>query len=131
MNRRTGISAGDQPAAARRSANPRVRPEGSPADAIGVTPTREGLLVGFRVTPSARRTRIAGIYGDRVKVHVSAPPEDGRANAELTSSLASWLGLSPGCVTVHSGNKGRDKLLAFSGIAEPDLRLRLRRLVDG
>lgn len=98
--------------------------------AIGVTSSREGLLVGFRVSPSARRTRVQGVYGERIKVHVSAPPRDDKANAELTSSLARWLELPLDCVRVHSGHKGRDKLLSFSDIAEIDLRKRLERLLE-
>lgn len=108
-----------------------ARPAGKAGSvgAIGVTSSRDGLLVGFRVSPSARRTRVQGVYGERIKVHVSAPPEDDKANTELTVSLARWLELPLDCVRVHSGHKGRDKLLAFSDIAEADLRRRLERLL--
>jgi hypothetical protein len=87
------------------------------------------ILVGFRVSPSARRTRVQGRYGDRIKVQVSAPPEDDRANGELVAAVADWLGLSSGCVAIRSGHKSRDKLLSFKGIDEPRLRVLLGRLV--
>lgn len=104
--------------------------EGRSAERIGVTPSREGLLVGFRVSPSARRTRIQGVYGDRIKVHVSAPPEDDKANVELTAAVAAWLDLSAGCVSVHSGHRTKNKQLAVSGIGEAELRGRLQRLLE-
>jgi len=97
---------------------------------IAVTPSRGGFLVGFRVSPAARRTRVQGVYGDRIKVQVSAPPEDDRANAELTSTVAEWLGLPADCVNILSGHKSRDKVVAFSGIAETELRLRLQRMLE-
>ena len=57
----------------------------SSGDAEGVSPepraihARGGaLLVGVRVMPSAARTEIRGVYGDRLKVAVNAPPRAGR-----------------------------------------------------
>ncbi len=99
-------------------------------ETIDVTPSRRGFLVGFRVSPSARHTRVQGVYGNRIKVQVSASPEDDRANAELTSAVAAWLDLPSDCVNIHSGHKRRDKILAFSGIAETDLRGRLGRMLE-
>ena len=88
------------------------------------------ILVGFRVSPSARKTRILGRYGERIKVQVSAPPEHGKANSELVTAVAEWLGLPPGCVGIRSGHKSQDKLLSFKGIEEARLRELLARLVD-
>lgn len=109
----------------------RVTGEVDLVEAIGVTPSREGFLVGFRVSPSAKRTRVQGVYGDRIKVQVSAPPQDDKANAELVTAVAGWLELPADCVGVHSGHRRRDKLLVFSGIAEADLRGRLQHLLEG
>jgi len=95
---------------------------------VTVRASMDGLLVGFRVSPSARVTRMQGVYGDRLKVRVSAPPEDDRANAELTAALARWLGLPGGCVSVHAGHTMRDKVVSFTGIDEHVLRERLESL---
>lgn len=95
---------------------------------VTVRASADGLLVGFRVSPSARVTRVQGVYGDRLKVQVSAPPEDDRANAELASALARWVGLPGGCVSVHAGHKKKDKIVSFTGIDERVLRERLESL---
>jgi uncharacterized protein (TIGR00251 family) len=88
------------------------------------------ILVGFRVSPSARRTRVQGLYGDRIKIQLSAPPEDDKANRELVTTVARWLGLSADSVTIRSGQKSRDKQLAFRGVDESRLRALLERLLD-
>lgn len=85
--------------------------------------------MGVRVSPNAKRTRILGVYGDRLKVQVAAPPERSRANAELRAALAEWLQLPLDYVVVESGDKSRDKVLAFRGVEEPVLRERLSRLL--
>lgn len=75
--------------------------------------------------PSAARTEVRGVYGDRLKVAVNAPPEGGKANACLVEALAEWLDVRVDEVTVRSGHGGRDKVVAFSGMTEDGLRERL------
>ena len=102
---------------------------GTQAQAVTIQARGESLLVGVRVIPSASRTEIRGIYGDRLKVAVSAPPEGGKANARLTQALATWLRLRLDDVRVESGHGGRDKMVAFSGVDEEELRERLGRVL--
>lgn len=83
------------------------------------------------MSPSAQRTAFRGSYGERIKVSLSAPPEDNRANEELVRVLAVWLGLPREGVKLQSGHTSKDKVVAFSGIAEAELRERLLGLVRG
>ena len=85
--------------------------------------------VGVRVSPSAPRTALRGIYGERLKVSVNALPEDNRANRQLVESLAGWLGVSREKVRVLSGHGSRDKVVAFAGMSEAELRCGLIALL--
>lgn len=98
---------------------------------MAITPGGGGLLLGVRLTPSAPQTAVRGIYGDRLKVSVNAPPEDNRANRQLVRALAEWLGLQRGDVKIEGGYGSRDKVVAFRGIDELELRRRLTGLVRG
>ncbi len=89
-----------------------------------------GLLLGVRVSPSAPRTALRGIYGDRLKISVSAPPEDNRANHLLVEALAGWLGMRREAISIESGHASRDKVVAFTGIGESELRSRLTELLE-
>ncbi len=99
-------------------------PEGPVIRRVG-----DSLLVGFRVSPSAARTAVKGLYGDRVKVAINAPAEDGRANAELVEALARWMGLMRDTIRVKNGQASRDKVLSFEGIEETELASKLAALV--
>jgi len=83
------------------------------------------------VSPSAPRTAVRGVYGERLKVAVNAPPEANRANHQLVEALADWLGLRRDAVRVESGHGSRDKVVAFTGIDEVELRSRLAGLIRG
>lgn len=73
------------------------------------------LLV--HVQPGAKRTRLAGEHGERLKIAVAAPPLDGRANAAVVALLAERLGLPKSALRVAAGEHSRDKRVAVLGCA--------------
>jgi uncharacterized protein (TIGR00251 family) len=74
------------------------------------------------VTPTAPKTALRGLHGERLKVAVAAPPEDNRANKELEEALAGWLGVRRDQVQVCKGHASRDKVVAFTELTEAQLR---------
>lgn len=89
----------------------------------------ESLCVGVRVSPSSPRVELKGLYGERLKVALSAPPEDNRANKQLQEALAEWLGMRREQVEVRAGHASRDKVVAFAGIGEAELKGRVERVL--
>lgn len=87
--------------------------------------------MGVRVSPGARRTEVKGLYSERLKVAVAAPPESGRANEELTAKMAAWLDLPRRSVWVESGQASRDKVLGLQGLSEEAVAARLASLIRG
>lgn len=59
--------------------------------------------------PGAGRTQITGRHGDALKVRVAVPPEHGRANSALATTLADAFGVAAKDVTLVSGEKSRTK----------------------
>ena len=73
----------------------------------------------MHVQPGARRSEVAGLHGDRLKVRIAAPALDGRANAALVAFVAAALGIPKRSVSVAAGERSREKLLAVSGDCDP------------
>jgi uncharacterized protein len=67
------------------------------------------------VVPRARRTEVAGRYGDAIRIKLKAPPVDGAANAELVRFVAECLGVPRAQVTIASGRTARRKTVAVAG----------------
>ena len=67
--------------------------------------------IKFRIIPNARKTELAGEYADAVKIKLSAPPVEGKANAELIKFLSKSLGVSKSSIAFVSGETSKDKLL--------------------
>ena len=60
--------------------------------------------LNVKVVPGARSDRVAGRYGDGIKVQVTAPPEGGKANAAVIRVLAEAMGIKPARVQVLRGH---------------------------
>lgn len=67
--------------------------------------------IKFRIIPNARKTELAGEYANAVKIKLSAPPIEGKANAELIKYLSKSLGVSKSSITFVSGETSKDKML--------------------
>ena len=72
------------------------------------------------------------MYGDKaIKLSVAAPPEKGRANAEVERFLAEALGLAVSQVEVVRGGSGRDKTVLARGASEKQASRALDGLLGG
>ena len=80
--------------------------------------TGTGVTVELRAQPRARRTALA-CSGGALKAQVTAPAEDGRANAAVIDLLAATWKLPKSSFAVTRGATSRDKVLSIAG--EPAL----------
>jgi len=85
----------------------------------------EGALLPVRVQPRARRNEVVGWQGAALRVRVTAPPTDGRANQAVVELLAAVLGLPRASIALVSGAASRDKLLRVERHSLADLHARL------
>lgn len=81
--------------------------------------------IAAHITPRASADHIAGWTGDELRVRVTAPPVDGRANAALVRLLAATLGIAPSRVRVVAGATSRRKLVEVEGLSLAEVRARL------
>jgi uncharacterized protein (TIGR00251 family) len=79
------------------------------------------IVLELHCQPGARRTEVVGAHGNRLKVRLSAPPVEGRANEALVNFLASSFGVPRQNVTLVRGQAGRSKTVRIaSPAARPD-----------
>jgi uncharacterized protein (TIGR00251 family) len=64
-----------------------------------------------RVQPRAKRTELAGDRDGALKLRISSPPVDGKANEECRRFLARLLGVSQSAVEIVAGDSSRDKVI--------------------
>lgn len=82
-------------------------------------------LLHVKAVPGARQDAVAGPLGERLKVRVAAPPEDGRANKAILRLLADRLGVKPAAVTLIRGAAHPEKTISVHGLAAAEVAARL------
>lgn len=82
--------------------------------------------LNIRLTPRSHRDEIRGLRADgALKVCVTAPPVEGRANHALVRLLAERLGVKRSCVEIMTGHSSRDKRVQLAGLSRPEALARL------
>src|SRR3954471_15380835 len=75
------------------------------------------LTVDILVQPRASKAGVGPLVGDRLRVSVTAPPVDGKANAAVIEALAAAFGVRRAAVTIVRGERGRRKTVRIEGAA--------------
>ena len=70
---------------------------------------REGFTLHIHAQPGAKRTEVAGLYGDCIKVRLASPPVDGKANECLIEFLARRLDVKRSQISIARGMSSRRK----------------------
>jgi uncharacterized protein (TIGR00251 family) len=85
----------------------------------------DGCTVAVRVHPGAKRNAIGGIHAGALKVSITAPATDGRANEALIAFVAEWLDLPRGRISLIAGATNRSKTLRITGKSAADVQAAL------
>lgn len=88
----------------------------------------EGCVLPVRAQPGARKAGVKGEQAGMLKLAVTAPPEDGRANEALVELLREILGVKRSQVDLLSGATSREKRFLIRGMTREDLAARLGSL---
>jgi uncharacterized protein (TIGR00251 family) len=96
---------------------------------ITITEHAEGCILPVRAQPGARKTGVLGEQAGALKVAVTAPPEDGRANKALAEALRHALGVKRSQVELLSGAISRDKRFLVRALTRTELEARLTDLL--
>ena len=95
---------------------------------IKLTTSAAGTVVPVKAVPGSSRDRVWGVYGERLKVAVSAAAEKGKANKAIAAVLAKALGIAPRDVRLASGATNPQKEFAVSGLNIQQVREKLSGL---
>ena len=80
------------------------------------------LLLRLHVQPRAAGNELAGLQGDALKLRLTTPPVDGKANKAVIAYLAKFFHLPKSALSIKSGQQSRIKTVVIKGADEQQLR---------
>ncbi len=92
---------------------------------LKITEAEGGVTFAVRVVPRASKNEIAGIHGDALKIRLTAPPVEGRANEALIAFLSQRLGVRRSQVEIVAGATSRRKMIRVVGMLAQEVEEQL------
>ena len=84
-----------------------------------------GTSFAVKIHPRAKQNAITGELGDALKVSLTAPPLEGRANEACIEFFANLLKVPRSSVTIASGEKSRSKVIRVAALSAEEVRKRI------
>jgi hypothetical protein len=84
-----------------------------------------GVTFAIKIQPRARKNVIVGTLGDALKVSLTAPPVDGKANEACIAFFAKLLKVPRSSVTIAAGQTSRNKVIRIAGLSAKEVEARL------
>ena len=92
---------------------------------IPIQESATGISFQVKVHPRAKRDAITGALGDALKLSLTAPPVEGRANEACVEFFARLLKVPRSSITIASGQSSRLKVIRITGITAAEFRAQL------
>jgi uncharacterized protein (TIGR00251 family) len=87
------------------------------------------LLLRLHVQPRAAANALAGLQGDALKLRLTTPPVDGKANKAVIAYLAKFFHLPKSALVIKSGQQSRSKTVCIKGADEQQVRTLLESVL--
>lgn len=96
---------------------------------IPIKETAGGVQFAVRVIPGTSKNEVAGVQEGALKVRLTAPPVEGKANRACIDFLADLLGLRRSSLAIVAGEKSRKKTVTVAGLDRRELETRLEGIL--
>ena len=80
--------------------------------------TKDGIIFKVKVEPRSSKRHIAGLHADALKIKLTGPPVEGRANEELIELLSDTFRIRKSAIRILKGTSSKQKLVFIGGIEE-------------
>lgn len=92
---------------------------------IPIQESARGITFAVKVHPRARKNAITGAVGEALKLSLTAPPVEGKANQAVIEFFADLFAIPQSSVTIASGETSRSKVVRISGLNRAAVEKRL------
>src|SRR5271169_2071808 len=97
---------------------------------IPIRDTMAGTTFAVKIQPRAKKNAITGEVGDALKLALTAPPIEGRANEACIALLADVLNVPRSSVTIAAGENSQNKVIRVRGLTAARVEEVLRAALD-
>jgi len=80
--------------------------------------TGNGIVIKVKIVPGASKNKIVGVYNNALKISITAPPVEGKANKECIAYLSKYFDVAKSKIEIISGKSSKNKLIKIYDISQ-------------
>lgn len=96
---------------------------------LRIRETEKGAVLEIRVLPRSSRCEIAGVQDGALKIKITAPPVEGKANEECIRFISDLLKIRKSAISIIAGGKSKNKTVLVTGMTAQEIVKVIRPLI--
>jgi uncharacterized protein (TIGR00251 family) len=86
------------------------------------------IIIRAKIVPGSSKNKIVGVYNDALKIAITAPPVEGKANKKCIAYLAKCFDVAKSKVEIISGKNSKNKLIKIYDIGQKEFLGKLEKI---
>lgn len=91
--------------------------------------TGNDIVIKVKIVPGSSRNKIVGVYNDALKITITTPPVEGKANKKCITYLAKYFNVAKSKVEIISGQTSKNKLIKIYDISQENFLEKIEKIV--
>jgi len=87
------------------------------------------IIVKVKIVPGSSKNKIIGVYNDSLKIAITAPPVEGKANKKCIAYLAKYFDVAKSKIEIISGQTSKNKLIKIYDISQKEFLEKIEKIV--
>jgi len=87
------------------------------------------IIIKTKIIPGSSKNKIIGVYADTLKIAITSPPVEGKANKKCISCLSKYFNITKSKIEILSGKNNRNKLIKIYDIDQNKFLEKLEKIV--
>jgi len=86
------------------------------------------IIIKVKIVPGSSKNKIIGIYNDSLKITITAPPVEGKANKKCIAYLAKYFNVAKSKIEIISGQTSKNKFIKIYDISQKEFLGKLEKI---
>lgn len=90
--------------------------------------TGNDIIIKVKIAPGSSKNKIIGVYNDSLKITITAPPVEGKANKKCIAYLAKYFDMAKSKIEIISGQTSKNKLIKIYDISQKKFLEKIKKI---
>ncbi len=90
--------------------------------------TGNDIIIKVKIVPGSSKNKIIGVYNDSLKITITAPPVEGKANKKCIAYLAKYFNVAKSKIEIISGLASKNKLIRIYDISQKEFLEKIEKI---